>query len=273
MGSLDAVAAWPVRSVAAGMVLASGENQIRGRPDDVFAWASLSKLAVTLAVLVAVEEGIVSLDEPAGPPGATVAHLLAHASGLAPDGSRVLAQPGRRRIYANAGFDILGALVATRAAMDFGDYLAAAVLEPCRMVHADLPLSAPPSSGMRGTLLDLLALGAELLAPTVVSPGTLANATRVAFSDIDGVLPGFGPQVPCDWGLGVEVKGSKTPHWTGSRNGPETFGHFGQAGGFLWVDPLRRACCVVLTDEPFGGWAREAWPALSDLVCGELDGG
>ena len=60
-----------------------------------FPWASVTKVLTALAVWVAVEEGTVAWDDPAGPLGATmVAHLLAHASGLAPDGDTVLAPPG-----------------------------------------------------------------------------------------------------------------------------------------------------------------------------------
>ena len=58
------------------------------------------------------------------------------------------------------------------------------------------------------------------------------------FPDLGGVLPGVGRFQPNDWGLGVELKDAKDPHWTGTRNSPGTFGHFGGAGGFLWVDPL-----------------------------------
>ena len=79
-----------------------------------FPWASVTKPATALAVLVAVEEGTLSLDEPAGPPGSTVRHLLAHASGLGPEGGPRPGATGRPRIYSNAGFDVLGELIAER---------------------------------------------------------------------------------------------------------------------------------------------------------------
>ena len=43
----------------------------------------------------------------AGPLGATVRHLLAHASGLAMDSDLALAKPGTRRMYSNYGFTVL----------------------------------------------------------------------------------------------------------------------------------------------------------------------
>jgi CubicO group peptidase (beta-lactamase class C family) len=194
-----------------------------------------------------------------------VRHLLAHAAGLGPDGA-ILATPGARRIYSNAGYDVLGDVVAAAAGLPFATYLDEAVLAPLGLAATTLPGS--PASSAVGPVADLLRLGHELLAPSVVSPATWAEATAVAFPGLVGVLPGFGRQDPNDWGLGPELRGHKSPHWTGSRNSPRTFGHFGQAGGFLWVDPEAGLALGCLTDRPFGPWAVEAWPALSDAVLG-----
>lgn len=274
MRALRAVSTWP-GAAAAGVVRRPGTGPVEvaateGDTARPFPWASVTKLCTALAVLVATEELTVSLDEPAGPPGATVAHLLAHASGLGPDGGAVLAPPGRRRIYSNAGFELLGQLVAERSQIPFPDYLREAVLEPLGMAGAALPPGRSAASGLVGTLGDLLALGRELLSPTVVGADTLARATSVAFPGLGGVLPGFGSEDPCDWGLGFEIRDAKSPHWTGTANSPATFGHFGQAGGFLWVDPRAAAACAVLSDRPFGPWAVVAWPVLSDAVLAEL---
>ncbi len=83
-------------------------------------------------------------------------------------------------------------------------------------------------------------------------------------------MPGFGRQTPCPWGLGPEIRGTKKPHWTGTENSPATFGHFGQTGTFVWVDPTLPLACAVLTDRPFGPWAALAWPRLADEVLGGL---
>jgi CubicO group peptidase (beta-lactamase class C family) len=123
---------------------------------------------------------------------------------------------------------------------------------------------------MRGTLHDRLAVVAELLAPTLVAPETLAEATEVVFPGLVGVLPSFGRMDPNDWGLGFEVRDGKSPHWTGTRNSPRTFGHFGAAGTFVWVDPDVGAACACVTDLEFGDWAKAAWPQLSDAVLTEL---
>src|SRR5262249_30631856 len=129
-----------------------------------------------------------------------------------------------------------------------------------------------PGAGLSGPLDDLLALGRELLAPRLVAPETLAEATTVQFPGLIGVLPGFGRQEPNDWGLGFELRDSKSPHWTGVHNSERTFGHFGRSGTFLWVDPDRGVALGCLTDLTFGDWAIRAWPALSDSVLAELAG-
>ena len=102
-----------------------------------------------------------------------------------------------------------------------------------------------------------------------LAPETLVEATSVVFPGLAGVLPGFGRMSPLDWGLGFELKDEKPGHWTGSRNSPRTFGHFGGAGTFLWVDPDARLALACLTDREFGEWAKAAWPRLSDAVLEE----
>jgi CubicO group peptidase (beta-lactamase class C family) len=260
---------WPVRRAALGVTSADGTIAQRGDATAAIPWASVTKLATALAALVAAEEGVVDLDEPAGPPGSTFRHLLSHASGLPPEGETPIAKPGARRIYSNAGFEVLAERVAAAAEMQFGNYLREAVLAPLQMAAS---LDGSPASGISGTLDDLISLGRELLRPTLIAPETLAEATAVAFPGLSGVLPGFGRMDPNDWGLGFELRDDKRPHWTGSRNSAATFGHFGQSGSFLWVDPEAGIACACLTDTRFGDWARGAWPRLADAVLDELDG-
>ena len=266
MEALRQVDEWPVEQPA---VAAIGETvATRGPEDRAYDWASVTKLVTALAVLVAAEEGILDLDEPAGPPRSTVRHLLAHASGLPLDEGAPIAQPGTRRIYSNAGYEQLAELVGDRAEMPFADYLAQAVLRPLGM---KTELAGSPASGLRGTIHDLGLLGAFLLSgqPPLVADETLREATSVQFRGLVGVLPGYGRLEPNDWGLGFELRDEKRPHWTGEHNSSRTFGHFGQSGSFVWVDPDAGVACVCLTDARFGDWAKQAWPALSDAVLAE----
>jgi CubicO group peptidase (beta-lactamase class C family) len=264
--ALRQVEDWPVGLAAAGVVSAEAPAATHGDEGASFPWASVTKLATALAALVAAEEGVLELDEPAGPPGSTVRHLLAHASGLPTDDEKPIAQPATRRIYSNAGFEVLAGVIAERAETPFADYLHEAVFQPLRLSAS---LAGSPASGVSGTLDDLLALGRELLAPSLIARETLAEATWVAFPGLVGVLPGFGRMEPNDWGLGFELRDAKRPHWTGERNSPRTFGHFGQSGSFLWVDPDAGLGCACLCDGGFGDWAKAAWPRLSDAVLAE----
>ncbi|MDN5857436.1 MAG: beta-lactamase family protein [Pseudonocardia sp.] len=263
--AVQAVLDWPVEHVGAAVV--RGDGTVAASAGDTgraFRLASVTKPLAAYAVLVAVEEGAIGWDTPAGPHGSTVRHLAAHASGLSFTDGVAQARPGTRRIYSNAGFDALGAAVAAGAGMPFARYLDEAVLHPLGM--AGSRLDGSPAADAVSTVADLARFAAELQAPTLVHPDTLRDATTVAFPGLDGVLPGYGRQRPNDWGLGFEIRDGKTPHWTGAASSPRTFGHFGQSGTFLWVDPDAGMACVVLTDRDFGEWAVTAWPRFTDAV-------
>jgi CubicO group peptidase (beta-lactamase class C family) len=256
--ALRQVDGWPCEHVA--VAVAGRVEARRGEIEREFAWASVTKLATAVAVLVAAEEGIVDLDEPAGPPGSTLRHLLAHASGLPFDGEEPVARPGTRRVYSNTGIELAAALVGEHAEMRFADYFEAVW---------GFPLAGSAGYGAVGSLDRLLVVAHELLAPERIARETLDEAVAVQFPGIGGVLPGFGRAEPNDWGLGFELRDGKSPHWTGSRNSERTFGHFGRRGTFLWVDPEARLGVACLTDLEFGDWAKDAWPRLADAVLAE----
>lgn len=254
---------WPAQTAAAGVTRGGEVTGVYGPRDQVLRWASVTKLVTALATLVAAEEGVVDLDEPAGPEGSTVRHLLAHASGLPFETGGPTGRPGQRRVYSNVGFEVLAEHVAARAEMPFAEYLSSGVLLPLAL---QAELRGSPASELHGSLDDLILLARELQVPTLVAAETLAEATSVQFPGLAGVLPDFGRLDPLDWGLGFELRDDKSPHWTGSRNSPRTFGHFGGSGTFLWVDPDAGLALGCLTDLEFGPWAKEAWPRLSDDV-------
>ena len=264
MRALEQIREWPVRHAAAGVVDTRAVVGTEGDLDRVFALASVTKPLAAYAVLVAVEEGAIELDQPAGPPGSTVRHLLAHTSGLAFDTTVILSEPGQRRIYSSAGFEVLAEFLTGETGIEFPDYLREAVFEPLGMKSSVLTGSAGHAA--RSSVNDMLRFAGELLRPALVSADILAEATSVQFPGVGGVLPGYGSQRPNDWGLGFEIRDHKTPHWTGGANSPQTYGHFGQSGTFLWVDPRIGVACVALSDQNFGDWARAVWPTLSDAV-------
>lgn len=270
MAALDALADWPVGAAAAAVVGPGGVLAIHGDTGRVFELASVTKPLAARAVHVAVEEGAVELDAAAGPPGSTVRHLLAHTSGLSMHSDKVLAAPGARRIYSNQGFTVLGQTVERETGIDFARYLDEAVCAPLGMAATRLDGGAVAAGfGATSTVADLAAFAGDLLCPATVSAPLHAEATTVQFPGLDGVLPGYGVQRPNDWGLGFEIRDAKSPHWMGARNSARTYGHFGQAGGFIWADPDVSLALVVLTDREFGTWALRPWPAISDAVIAE----
>src|SRR3954470_11821977 len=128
MQSLRMIENWPVPTAAAAVVRADGVVAGSYGPlEPRFRLGSVTKPLAAYAALVAVEEGAVELDEPAGPEGSTVRHLLAPGSGLAFDEHRQAAAPGTRRLYSNAGFEVLGDHIAKAADIPFAEYLRQAV--------------------------------------------------------------------------------------------------------------------------------------------------
>lgn len=274
-GLLSAVSTWPVGTAAAAVVGPDGVLAATGPQEHRFALASVTKPLAALAILVAVEEEAVSLDDPADEalvPGATLRHLLAHASGLAPERPLKSFPPATRRVYSNVGIELAASLVADAARMPFRDYLHEAVVRPLGLTATALP---PPGSAARdgvASVADLARVVQELLNPTgLLAPSTLADLRTVQYPGLRGVLPGFGGQDPNDWGLGFEIRGHKSPHWTGSHNSPATYGHFGQSGTMFWIDPEAGIGLIALADRDFGPWAASAWPALSDTVLASIE--
>lgn len=262
---------WPVRNAAGAVIGPSGVLATHGDTGRSFSLASVTKPMVARVAQIAVEEGVVDLDTEAGPPGSTIRHLLAHASGLAMLTGDVLAKPGTRRMYSNHGFAVLAETIERESGIEFGSYFTEALCGPLGMTGTRLDGGAAVAGyGATSTVADLARFAGDLLRPSTVSAQMHDDATTVQFPGLNGVLPGYGSQRPNDWGLGFELRDSKSPHWTGARNSTRTFGHFGQSGGFIWVDPEVDLALVVLTDRDFGDWALEPWPAVSDAVLGAL---
>lgn len=267
MTALDRTAEWPVTAVAAAVVR-NGIVTSVGDVDHVFRLASLTKPMSAWATLVAVEEGLFDLDTQIGQPGCTARHLLAHAGGYGFEGHEPIAKPERTRGYSNAGFEILGLAVEAASGMAFAQYLSEAVFEPLGMSHSGLYGS--PAHRARSTVADVARFIDEVRSPTLISPATAALAVSVHYPSLGGIVPGVGRYDTCPWGLGFEIRGTKTPHWTGAHNSPATHGHFGGAGTMFWIDPDADVALVALTDTAFDEWSLGAWPDLSDAVLAEF---
>lgn len=255
---------WPVDNVSAALV--GKHDTTYGETERVYELASVTKLLSAYGVLMAIEEGAFELDTACGPKGATVRHLLAHASGVGFDSRKPQKGVEERRIYSSAGYEILAEFVEETTGIAFADYLQEGVFTPLGMKSAELYGSA--GHGGRASLSDMQAFAAELLAPKLLSETTVGEAFSNQFGQLRGVVPGYGMQKPCPWGLGFEIKGQKTPHWTGDNMPEETVGHFGMAGTYLWV--AEGQAMVVLTDRQFGDWAKPLWQETNTKVWEEL---
>jgi CubicO group peptidase (beta-lactamase class C family) len=272
--AIDLTADWPVPHVSAAVLRAGRVIDTIGDGERVQRLASISKPMAAWAMLVAVEEGIVALDQPVGQPGCTLRHLLAHAGGYGFDGPDAIARPEATRMYSNTGFSLAAQAVEDAAGIAFADYLHEAVFAPLGMTSSVLRGSA--AHGVRSNLDDTCRFIVEVMRPTLIHETTAADAERIHYPALAGIVPGVGRYEQCPWGLGFEVRGAKQPHWTGTTNSPRTFGHFGGSGTMFWIDPDRDLAVVALADLDFDQWAPaalEAWPALSDAVIAEYAAG
>lgn len=274
--------AWPVATWSCVVHdFESGTFEVVGDRDHVFRLASVSKLASTVAFLAAVTEGVFSLDYVISQ-RYSVRDLLGHSSGLSTDidtsvdifDQQLSREPRSRRIYSNTGFEILARFLEVESGIEFRDYIEEVLFRGSSMATASISGAAWPSAGrtgaaagMQGTIFDLSSLAVALVdGVPLVDSALLADAKEPYLPELPGVLPGFGEMQRNTWGLGIEVRGDKRPHWTSALNSARTFGHFGASGTFLWVDPQFNLALGVLTDRVFGPWAQTLWPELSELV-------
>lgn len=266
------LSSWPADNVSAVIV---GKHRAEyGDLERVYELKSVTKLLAAYSFLMAVEEGALELDQPAGPGGSTVRHLLAHASGVAFGEKKAQKKPEERRIYSSAGFDWLADILEEESGISIADYAREGVFAPLGMNNTEI-YGSPGHDG-RTTVADLSAFANELLAPTLLAEETVREAFAVQYPDLIGIVPGYGMQKPNPWGLGFEIKGDKSPHWTGDTMPGTTVGHFGMSGTYLWAVPswddhaLAGTAMVALTDRDFGDWAKPLWQETNTAIANEL---
>jgi CubicO group peptidase (beta-lactamase class C family) len=262
---------WPVPHAAAAVVQRGSAIAVHGETDRPFRLASISKVITAWTCLIAVEEGSVSLDDAVGPPESTLRHCLAHAAGYGFDTANPIMGVGKRRIYSNTGIETAANHIAERTGMMFSEYMREAIFVPLGM--DDSSLKASPAYAVFSTVDDMALFMQELIQPTLISDATAKDAVTIQYPELGGVIPGLGSYKPNPWGLGIEIRDGKQPHWTGSLNSPQTFGHFGGSGTMMWIDPTIDTGLIALTDLNFDKWSAEAltaWSSLSDAVIRSL---
>ena len=238
-----------------------------GDQDKVYPWMSVTKLVTSRTILGAVENGVLDLGRPleqlpgvSEPRPVSVADLLAHRAGLDHEKREFTRDPHSRRVYSNSGYEILGDLLSERSGVPFTTWVVEMVFSPLGIKRE---LRGSPAWGMHGSLRELLAFAFEAACPRFLSPRLFAAWSASDGMQLPGVVPGYGFYRDNAWGLGCEVRAAKDPHWTLPGSSGQTYGHFGQSGSFLWIDPTSRLGAVFLGQEPFGALHKQLWPKLN----------
>ncbi len=162
-----------------------------------------------------------------------------------------------------------------------------AVVADIRSAHAGTPHEpvngeawrqlALPWAGLFGTMDALLSLArAYGDAGSIVSPGMLARARTDQNSGIGGGFNTSDPRLGysgsrpltwphCAWGLCVEVRGAKAPHWTPISASRGSYGHLGSTGCLVWCDPDQGASWAVAGPQTTdNGWLLRYGPQIGE---------
>jgi len=136
-----------------------------------------------------------------------------------------------------------------------------------------------PWGGYYGTAEDVVRFAASFL-PGAEVPLASESVSEMTTDHVHG-LPGgvFSARIHWDhafWGLGWEVKGTKSRHWTGTLSSPETFCHWGASGTLMWADPTRNLAVAILGNRTVlkKQWplSPPRWTAISDAIITTIDG-
>ncbi len=208
--------------------------------------------------------------------------------------------------YSNVGYGLLAVVVERKTGRAFPAALQSLVLEPLgiegylgdipprpaarvggvRGNHAKTPLEpfnsdfwqslAMPWAGLLTTPEGALALVRAFL-ETPAGFLALAIVAEAVRNQTGGLAGGFAPPLiwdPCPWGLGPDLRGVKSPHWTPAPPvlGPESFGHSGASGCLTWADPARGVTWAILgTRTADSGWLLRRGPAIGEAILSSIE--
>jgi CubicO group peptidase (beta-lactamase class C family) len=254
---------WPEGSAAVAFRLDAGRARVvasAGDLDERRPWASVSKMAVALALGVEHDWGHHDFTESVGPRGATIANLLSHSAGLGLEEGDRMVEIATKRVYSNFGVD--HAVAAVVGDYDPAEWLDERVFRALGMVRTRLEGRA--AAGVVGPTSEMMSLALAWLRPEGISVATRDRMITPYLAHLDGVVPGFGRFAPCPWGLGPEIQGEKR-HWMGDWPS-ESFGHFGISGALMLLNAREAIGVVATSTEPFGPWAVARWPEWSSDV-------
>lgn len=178
--------------------------------------------------------------------------------------------PRSRVAYSGVGYCLLGILVGRLLDRTYPDALRQLVLEPLEIdgfigeepdrpvaqvrydsdEHAGTDLAYANSAFYRsmgfpdGGLVTTAAGAMALLDAFLGIPADFlgerirTEAIQNQVGDLGGGVSGYLDWESSPWGLGPEIRGSKTPHWTPPQADPGSFGHGGDSGCLVWRDDV-----------------------------------
>ncbi len=211
------------------------------------------------------------------------------------------APPQTRVQYSNVGYGLLALVVEQRSGSPFAEALAQLVLDPLG-VEAYLghePPRAPaavadvrgghsggelepfnslfwrslafPWGGLVSTVDGALGILRAFLGRPAdfLRPETRAEAMRSHTGALSG---GFVKPLlwsPCPWGLGLDIRGEKDPHWAPAEAGTDSCGHSGASGALAWAAPGADVAWVILGARTAdNGWLLRRAPAIGAAILG-----
>ncbi len=257
---------------AIAVIDAGGNYHYVGSASGRYAFASVTKLFSTYVVADAVLSGFISfedvIDDPYFDKGdVTLADLMSHASGVRPVPLECF-EPRQKRIYTNEAFQYAGDFLIRRLGRQFKGVTVGQLFEEGLGSHLSttIDIAGSCANSATGTFDDLVKFLAEMRIPTFLDRQMHEFLVTPHCEDLPGILPGWGHYDRNLFGIGYEIKGEKSPHWSGACSSSSTFGHFGQSGTFVFHDPMHSVSVACVTNEAFGPWAKEAYPQMCDEI-------
>jgi beta-lactamase class C len=209
------------------------------------------------------------------------------------------APPMTRVQYSNVGYGLLGLIVEECCNMPFSQALSELVLKPLGIdaYLGDEPPRTPaiiadvrgrlrgsdweafnsrfwrslamPWGGMVSTVDGALKIlqAFQGRPGDFLQPKTRAEAMTSQTNNLPG---GFTKPLmwnECAWGLGLDLRGNKSPHWVPASAGAHSYGHSGASGALAWTAPDRDLAWVILGARAADtGWLLRRGPTICQAI-------
>lgn len=254
-----------------------GEEHFFGDRETPYELASITKIINAITICDVVASGFVNLSDQVNDPrfkynDVYLYDLLAHTSGLSFTGKEKQVAPRSKRVYSNYAVELAAGFVGMKLQDEFGlisvqdlfnDGLGAILRE---VKNAKIDFYGSPAYGAHANLNALSALAQQMRNPTFIDEEMHGQMTSTYLNNLKGTIPGWGNYKDCAFGIGYEIKSTKSPHWMGSLSSDKSFGHFGQTGVFIMHDPVNNISIVALGDREFDKTLKKLWPAYVDNI-------